>query len=72
MKRLEDGYGGLQSGDTVVVTYQPQQGIALAINERTVATAGGHDAIDALLAAWTGDAPLEAKLAGTVSRNRCA
>ena len=72
MKRLEDGYGSLQSGDTVVVIYQPQQGIALTINERTVATAGGHGAIDALLAAWAGDAPLEAKLAGTVSRNRCA
>ena len=72
MKRLQDSYDGLQSGDTVVVTYQPQKGIALSINERTVATAGGHGAIDALLAAWADDAPLEEKLARTVSRNRCA
>ena len=72
MKRLQDGYGDLQSGDTVEVTYQPQKGIALRINERTVAFAGGHGVIDALLAAWADDAPLERKLASTVSRNRCA
>lgn len=72
MKRLQDGYDGLQSGDTVVVTYQPQKGIALSINDRTVATARGHEAIDALLAAWADDAPLRKKLAGTASRNRCA
>jgi hypothetical protein len=72
MKRLQDGYERLQSGDTVVVTYQPQQGIALSINERTVATAEGHAAIDALLAAWADDSPVEKKLAGTAARNRCA
>jgi hypothetical protein len=72
MKRLQDEYDGLQSGDTVVVTYQPQRGIALSINERAVASAGGHRAIDALLAAWADDAPLEKKLSATVSRNRCA
>ncbi len=72
MKRLQDGYGSLQAGDTVVVTYQPQQGIAVRINEHTVATAQGHGAIDALLAAWADDAPVEKKLAGTASRNRCA
>ena len=72
MKRLQNGYGGLQSGDTVVVTYQPQEGVALRINDRTLVTAKGHDAIDALLAAWAEDAPVEKKLAGTASRNRCA
>lgn len=71
MKRLQEGYGGLQEGDTVVVTYQPQKGVDLRINERTVVTAQGHAAIDALLAAWADDAPLEKKLAGTASRNRC-
>ncbi|HEX6318118.1 MAG TPA: chalcone isomerase family protein [Burkholderiales bacterium] len=72
MKRLQAGYDGLRDGDSVVVTYQPQKGIALSINDRTVATAKGHAAIDALLAAWADDAPLEQKLAGTASRNRCA
>jgi hypothetical protein len=72
MKRLQDGYDGLQSGDTVVVTYQPQKGIAVRINDRTVATARGHQAIDALLAAWADDAPLGKKLASTASKNRCA
>ena len=72
LKRLQDGYDGLQTGDTVVVTYQPQKGIALSINERTLVTAEGHAAIDALLAAWSQDAPLEKKLAGTAARNRCA
>jgi hypothetical protein len=72
MKRLQDGYGGLQDGDTVMVTYQPQQGVALRINDRTVVTAKGHAAIDALLAAWAQDTPLEKKLTGTASRNRCA
>ena len=71
MKRLQEGYGGLQEGDTVVVTYQPQKGLALSINDRTVATSQGHAAIDALLAAWAEDAPVEKKLAGTASRNRC-
>ncbi|HEX6267250.1 MAG TPA: chalcone isomerase family protein [Burkholderiales bacterium] len=71
MKRLQAGYHGLQPGDTVVVSYQPQKGIALSINDRTVLAKGGHDAIDALLAAWADDAPLEKKLAGTASRNRC-
>ena len=72
LKRLQDGYDGLQDGDTIVVTYQPQQGVALRINDRTVATARGHAAIDALLAVWADDAPVEKKLAGTASRNRCA
>jgi hypothetical protein len=72
MKRLQAGYEELQNGDTVVVTYQPQKGIDLRINDRTIATARGHAAIDALLTAWAGDAPLERKLAGTASRNRCA
>lgn len=72
MKRLQVGYGGLQAGDTVVVTYQPQNGIALRINDRTVVSAEGHAAIDALLAAWADDAPVRKKLAGTASRNRCA
>jgi hypothetical protein len=72
MKRLREGYERLQSGDIVEVTYQPQNGIALSINDRTVATARGHEAIDALLAAWADDAPLRKKLAGTASRNRCA
>lgn len=71
MKRLQESYGGLQNGDTVVVTYQPQKGLALSINDRTVATSQGHAAIDALLAAWAEDAPVEKKLAGTASRNRC-
>lgn len=72
MKRLQAGYGRLQSGDTVVVTYQPREGIALRINDRTLLTAKGHAAIDALLAAWADDAPVEKKLAGAASRNRCA
>lgn len=72
MKRLQEGYERLQSGDTVEVTYQPQKGIEVSINDRTVATARGHEAIDALLAAWADDAPLPKKLAGTASRNRCA
>ena len=72
LKRLQDGYGRLQSGDTVVVSYQPQKGISLSINERTLVSAEGHAAIDALLAAWAQDAPVEKKLAGTLARNRCA
>jgi hypothetical protein len=72
MKRLQDGYGGLQAGDTVVVTYQPQNGIAVHINDRALVTAKGHAAIDALLAAWADDAPVTKKLAGTASKNRCA
>jgi len=72
LKRLQDGYDGLRRGDTVVVTYRPKTGIALSINERTLVTAEGHAAIDALLAAWSQDAPLEKKLAGTAARNRCA
>jgi len=72
LKRLQDGYDGLRRGDTVVVTYRPKTGIALSINERTLVTAEGHAAIDALLAAWSRDAPLEKKLAGTAARNRCA
>jgi hypothetical protein len=38
----------------------------------TVATAKGHAAIDALLAAWADDAPLAKKLAGAASTNSCA
>jgi hypothetical protein len=72
MKRLQSVYDGLQNGDTVVVSYQPRNGIALRVNDRTVASAQGHTAIDALLAAWAEDAPLEKKLAGTAARNRCA
>ena len=72
LERLQDGYGRLQSGDTVVVIYQPQKGISLSINERTLVSAEGHAAIDALLAAWAQDAPVEKKLAGTLARNRCA
>jgi hypothetical protein len=72
MKRLQDGYDGLRDGDTVMVTYEPEQGIALRVNDRTLVTAKGHAAIDALLAAWADDAPVEQKLSGTASRNRCA
>jgi len=72
MRRLRAGYRTLQEGDTVVVTYEPQRGVKLRINERTVADAKGHGAIDALLAAWAHNTPVEQKLAGTVSRNPCA
>jgi hypothetical protein len=72
MKRLQDGYDGLREGDTVMVTYEPQHGVALRINDRTLVSANGHAAIDALLTAWADDAPVEKKLAGTAERNRCA
>jgi hypothetical protein len=72
MKRLQESYGRLREGDTVVVSYQPRWGLALQVNERTVATLEGHRAIDALLAAWADDGPLQKKLARTASRNRCA
>jgi hypothetical protein len=71
MQRLQQGYGGLQNGDSVVVSYQPHKGIALSINDRTVVTAEGHAAIDALLAAWAENAPLQQKLAATAARHRC-
>jgi len=72
MERLRASYRSLQEGDTVVVDYEPQAGVALRINDRTVAAVAGHSPIDALLAAWTSGVPLEHKIAGTVSRNRCA
>jgi hypothetical protein len=72
LERLRAVYRALEEGDTVVVAYEPGTGLALRVNERTVASAAGHAAIDALLAAWASGAPLEQKLAGTVSRNPCA
>ncbi len=72
MTRLRQAYRALQGGDTIVVAYEPGSGVALRVNERTVASIAGHAAIDALLAEWAGGAPLEQKLAGAVSRNPCA
>lgn len=72
MARLRASYRALEGGDTVVVTYEPRRGVELRINDRLVASVVGHLAIDALLSAWAENQPLERKLAGTVSRNRCA
>jgi hypothetical protein len=71
-RKWRDGLEPVLDGDTVVVTSQPQNGTALRINDRTVVSAEGHAAIDALLAAWADDAPVRKKLAGAASRNRCA
>jgi hypothetical protein len=72
MERLRATYRELQEGDTLEVDYEPQAGIALRVNDRTVAKVAGHAAIDALIAAWTSGVPFEKKIAGTVARNRCA
>jgi hypothetical protein len=73
MARLQAVYEGLRPGDVVVVAYEPTSGVSLHANDRLLAHAPGHSAIEALLAAWAQEGlPLTEQLKRATARNPCA
>jgi hypothetical protein len=73
MARLQAAYEGLRPGDVVVVAYEPTSGVSLHANDRLLAHAPGHSAIESLLAAWAQEGlPLTEQLKTATARNPCA
>jgi hypothetical protein len=71
MARARKAFRDLKSGDKVVMSYQPQSGVSVSVNDRVVAGARGHALIESILETWTEDHPLREKLQRTISRNPC-
>jgi hypothetical protein len=71
MERAREAFRDLKSGDSVVMSYQPQSGVSVSVNDQVVAGARGHALIESLLETWTDDSPLREKLQRTISRNPC-
>lgn len=71
LAQLRAVYQSLRTGDLVLVTYEPDQGVTVRVNGRAVLSAAGHRAIDALVDAWAHDMPAGKKLARTAAENRC-
>jgi hypothetical protein len=71
MAHARQAFHDLKSGDRVVMSYQPESGVSVSVNDRVVATARGHGLIDSILETWTEDTPLRDKLQRTLARNPC-
>lgn len=53
--RLRDAYGRLREGDVLLVTYAPDQGTKISVNDVQVVADRGNGLIDALLQQLLGD-----------------
>lgn len=71
LRRLQRAYRGAQDGDVMAITFVPGSGVTLRMNDRDVASAPGHRAIDAILAAWAGERRVADKLDQLLADHRC-
>ena len=69
--RATAAYRSLLAGDRLTLSYAPDQGVALRINDRLVAQSVGHGLVDAILETWADDEPMRKKLQRVIARNAC-
>ncbi len=62
LARVRDAYHNLAVGDRVRVTYTPDVGLTMAVNDRVVARTSDHALIDSMLRAWAEKDPISGKL----------
>lgn len=60
--RLRQAYGQLRQGDVLVVSYAPDRGTQIAVNEQPIVDDAGHGLIDVVLRQWLGDDPVSEDL----------
>ncbi len=71
LSRAQRAYRTLRRGDRLTLAYRPDAGVTLRVNRRLVATAPGHELIDAILETWADGEPLPTKLRQVLARNPC-
>ena len=71
MQRIHDAWHRLAVGDRVMVAYAPGRGVTLELNERTVARAGEHRLVQALLETWADGQPVASRLNAVVQKHPC-
>jgi hypothetical protein len=72
MTRIRSVYGALSAGDVVVLAYVPATGVTMQVNGHAVMRSAGHEAIDAVLAAWAENDPISGKLRRLALEHPCA
>jgi len=70
-ERATAAYRSLLAGDRLTLSYAPDQGVTLRINDRLVAQSAGHGLVDAILETWADDEPMRKKLQRVIARNAC-
>lgn len=65
---LHAAFGDLGEGDRIFITYVPDGGSAVELNERLVLRAPGHGLIDAYIDLWLGETPLSEELEDSLLR----
>lgn len=68
---LRVAYDRLRAGDVVTLSFIPERGTAIQINDRVVAAVPDHGLIDAVLLAWAEREPVDLKLQQVMLRYPC-
>jgi len=71
LERVREAYRSLERGDVATILYDPEGGVVMLQNGRTVVTAPGHAVIDAVLAAWAKSESLVRKVGELRERHPC-
>jgi len=71
LARVRDAYHTLAAGDRVRVSYTPDDGLTMAVNDRVVARASDHALIDSMLRAWADKDPISGKLNRLLLKHPC-